>query len=69
MQFDDDRNELPLSPYFVADVFVSQPISRAIELTLAAENVFDRVTEVSATPVISHGQPRAFRVGLRYARD
>ena len=68
MQFDDDRNELPLGAYLVADLFASHPLTRGVDLTLAAENVFDRDVEVSATPVITLGQPRAFRVGLRYAR-
>ncbi|HUP61054.1 MAG TPA: TonB-dependent receptor [Thermoanaerobaculia bacterium] len=67
-QFDDDRNELPLGGYFVADVFASHPIGRGVDVTFALENVFDEAVEVSATPVITHGQPRAWRVGLRYAR-
>ena len=66
-QFDDDRNELRLRSYFVADAFASHPLGRGLELTLAAENLFDTDVEVSATPVITLGQPRAFRVGLRYA--
>ena len=66
MQFDDDRNELPLDAYFVADLFASHPLGRGIELTFAAENVLDRDVEVSATPVITLGQPRAFRLGLHY---
>jgi outer membrane receptor protein involved in Fe transport len=68
MQFDDDRNELRLDGYVVVDLFASHPIGRGVEVTLAAENVFDRDVEVSATPVITLGQPRAFRVGLRYER-
>ncbi len=68
MQFDDDRNELPLDGYVVVDLFASHPIGRGVDVTLAAENVFDRDVDVSATPVITLGQPRAFRVGLRYER-
>ena len=68
MQFDDDRNTLPLAPYFVVDLFAAHPLSHALELTAAVENLFDRDVEVSATPVITLGQPRAFRVGLRYER-
>jgi len=67
MQFDDDRNELRLRSYVVVDLFASHPIGRGLDATFAAENVFDRDIEVSATPVITLGQPRAFRVGLRYA--
>lgn len=67
-QFDDDRNELPLGGYFVADVFASHPLARGVDVTLALENLFDEDVEVSASPVVTIGQPRAWRVGLRYAR-
>jgi outer membrane receptor protein involved in Fe transport len=67
-QFDDDRNALPLDGYFVADVFASQPITRNVELTVAVENVSNEEVEASATPVITLGQPRAWRVGVRYRR-
>jgi len=68
MQFDDDLNELPLAPYFVADLFATHPLRPRLEVTVAVENVLDREIEASATPVVTLGQPRAFRVGLRYAR-
>jgi outer membrane receptor protein involved in Fe transport len=68
MQFDDDRNELPLRAFFVADVFASHPLGRGFEATLALENVFDEEVEAGATPVVTLGQPRAARVGLRYRR-
>ena len=68
MQFDDDRNELPLDGYFVADVFASHPLAHGIDATFAVENVFDEDVEVSATPVVTLGQPRAWRIGLRYGR-
>jgi len=67
-QFDDDRNELPLRGYFVADVFASHSLKRGVDLTLALENLFNEDVEVSAAPVVTLGQPRAWRVGLRYAR-
>jgi len=67
-QFDDDRNDFALRSFFVADLFASHAISRGVEATFAIENVFDEDVEVSATPVITLGQPRAFRIGLRYLR-
>ncbi|HEX8170709.1 MAG TPA: TonB-dependent receptor [Thermoanaerobaculia bacterium] len=66
-QFDDDLNQLRLRGYFVADLFASHPLTRGLEVTAAVENLFDRDVEASATPVITLGQPRAWRVGLRYA--
>ena len=68
MQFDDDLNELRLGGYLVVDAFASHPLRNGFALTFAAENLFDQAVEVSATPVITLGQPRAFRLGLRYAR-
>jgi outer membrane receptor protein involved in Fe transport len=68
MQFDDDRNQLPLDRYLVVDAFVSHPVGPGLDLTLAVENAFDEEVEVSATPVVTLGQPRAVHVGLRYAR-
>lgn len=68
MQFDDDRNALPLDGYFVADFFASHPIGRGLDVTLAIENAFDEEVEASATPVVTLGQPRAVRLGFRYAR-
>jgi outer membrane receptor protein involved in Fe transport len=68
MQFDDDRNELPLSSYFVADVFASHRIAKSLDVTLAVENVFDERIEAGATPVITLGQPRAWRIGVRFTR-
>jgi outer membrane receptor protein involved in Fe transport len=68
MQFDDDLNQLPLRSYVVADAFASYLIAPSVALTLAAENVFDRRIETAATPVITLGQPRTIRFGLRYGR-
>ncbi|HEX6161681.1 MAG TPA: TonB-dependent receptor [Thermoanaerobaculia bacterium] len=67
-QFDDDLNQLPLGSYFVADLFAAQEIAKRIELTLAVENVTDEEIEVGATPVVTVGQPRAVRLGVRYRR-
>jgi outer membrane receptor protein involved in Fe transport len=68
MQFDDDRNELPLEAYFVADLIASHPLTKTIEATFAVENVLDEDVEASATPVVTLGQPRAWRIGVRYSR-
>jgi iron complex outermembrane recepter protein len=66
MQFDDDQNALPLRGFFVADVFASHTLIAGLDATVAAENVFDRRIEASASPVITLGQPRAVRFGLRW---
>src|SRR5262249_53722820 len=66
MQFDDDRNQLPLRRFYLLDLFAAHPIAPQLEATLAIENIFDNRIETAATPVITLGQPRAMRVGLRY---
>ena len=68
MQFDDDLNQFALGAAFVADVFASHPITAAFDVTAAIENVFDEDVEASATPVVTLGQPRAWRIGVRYRR-
>jgi outer membrane receptor protein involved in Fe transport len=68
MQYDDDLNQLELEGFFVADGFLSIPLGRGVAAIVAAENLFDERVEVSATPVITLGQPRSIRLGVRYAR-
>ncbi|HEX7190039.1 MAG TPA: TonB-dependent receptor [Thermoanaerobaculia bacterium] len=68
MQFDDDLNQFPLRSYVVADAFGSCTLAPRVALTLAAENLFDRRIETAATPVITLGQPRTIRIGVRYGR-
>ena len=69
MQFDDDVNQFPLRSYFVADAYFAHPIASGIDVTLSVENVFDRRIEASATPVITLGQPRSIRAGVRFGRE
>ena len=68
MQFDDDLNQFPLRGYAVADAFASRPIGAHVDGVVAVENLFNRRVETAATPVITLGQPRAARVGLRFRR-
>jgi outer membrane receptor protein involved in Fe transport len=67
-QFDDDLNQFQLRSALVADLFASHRIASNFDVTFAIENLFNRRVEAAATPVISLGQPRAVRVGIRYAR-
>ncbi len=63
MQFDDDLNQFRLRGYFAADIFAARG-----PFFVAVENVFDRRVETAATPVITLGQPRSARLGLRFRR-
>jgi outer membrane receptor protein involved in Fe transport len=67
-QFDDDLNQFRLRSFLVTDLFASRPIADCVDVTLSAENVFNRRIEAGATPVITLGQPRAVRLGVRYRR-
>jgi outer membrane receptor protein involved in Fe transport len=68
-QFDDDINQFPLRSYAVADLFASYPIAPRLDATIAIENATNRRIEVSATPVLTLGTPRTFRIGLRYGMN
>lgn len=67
-QFDDDLNQFALRGAFVADLFTARRVAANLDVTLAVENLLDRRVEAGATPVTTLGQPRALRIGLRYAR-
>ncbi|OLE56056.1 MAG: hypothetical protein AUG51_00520 [Acidobacteria bacterium 13_1_20CM_3_53_8] len=64
-QFDDDQNIFLLAPYFTLDAFISRPLSRALDLFVAAENIFNRRYEIGRTPVATLGPPLLMRAGFR----
>ena len=66
MQFDDDVNQFPLRGFFVVDAFAAHPVASRLDATFSIENIFNRRVETAATPVITLGQPRTARIGLRY---
>ena len=61
-QFDDDLNQFPLRGYTAIDLFASRGVFYA-----AVENATNARVEAGATPVVTLGQPRALRVGIRWA--
>ena len=63
-QFEDDRNELPLSGYGVIDLFFQVPVSRTVDLFVGVENVTDVSYPVGRTPVEQLGTPRLIHGGL-----
>jgi len=64
-QFDDDQNKLRLNNYYTMDALVSRHLTRAVDLFLAAENLFDNRVETGRTPVTTLAAPRSLRIGLR----
>ena len=61
-QFDDDLNQFPLRGYAVVDLFAARG-----NVYVAVENVTNERIEAGATPVVTLGQPRAIRFGVRWA--
>ena len=50
VQFDDDRNQLPLAGFAQADLAWTQPLGNHLEWFLRASNLFDRRYPVARTP-------------------
>lgn len=67
MQFNDDQNQMPLKAAVVADVSVSRWLSAHVQFFLAVENIGDAQiqTGLSATGVVSTGEPRMTFGGIR----
>src|SRR5207248_9952925 len=51
IQFDDDRNTLPLERFFTADAIVSHPLRPGVEVFATAENLLNQRYQVGRTPV------------------
>jgi outer membrane receptor protein involved in Fe transport len=66
MQFDDDRNTLPLGSYVVLDAYFGRVIGRGVEAFVAGENLTNRRYDVGRTPVLTVGPPVLVRAGLRW---
>jgi outer membrane receptor protein involved in Fe transport len=65
-QFDDDRNQFRLAPFATVDLLVSRTIGRGASLFAAFENVTNTQVESGRTPLLTLGQPRTVRVGVRF---
>lgn len=71
-QFDDDLNTLLLKKFFTVDVYLGRALGHGLEVSTAAENVFNQRYYTALTTVANHpnvpslGPPILVRVGLRY---
>ena len=63
-QFEDDQNSLNLAGFLVADARASAELTRALQIFVACENIFDKRVEVGRTPALNLGPPRMARAGL-----
>jgi iron complex outermembrane receptor protein len=67
-QFEDDLNQLPLPSFFVADLALRHAFARRFEVSLSAENLFDRQVVTGRTPLATLGAPRLVQVGVTVRR-
>lgn len=65
-QFDDDRNQFKLNPFFTLDALASKSINSNVELFVAAENLTGQRYDIGRTPVRTIGPPVLVRVGIRF---
>lgn len=65
-QFDDDRNQFPLTGAFVANAALSRTLPRGLTAYIAADNLLDRRYAVARTPTLSTAPPTLARIGLRW---
>jgi outer membrane receptor protein involved in Fe transport len=67
-QFDDDLNQLPLRSAVVTDLTLRRPLGSRVEISLAAENLFDERVVTGRLPVEAVGAPRRVQVGFTVRR-
>jgi len=67
VQFEDDRNLLPLEGWAVVDASVGSRLAPGLRWFAAGENLFNREYDVGRTPVRNVGLPRAVRAGVQVA--
>jgi outer membrane receptor protein involved in Fe transport len=65
-QFDDDQNQFPLGSFAVIDALASRPLTRWLEVFVAAQNLLNERYAVGRTPIETIGAPRLVRGGLRF---
>lgn len=67
-QFDDDLNQFRLPGFASVQLRVDQRLTNTLTALAAIENVLDRQYYVGFTPTPTIGEPRLFRVGLRWSK-
>ena len=65
-QFDDDLNQFRLPGYTTVQLVLRQRIAKALSADVGVENALDRVFYTAFTPTPNIGEPRLWRVGLRW---
>ncbi len=65
-QFDDDLNHFLLPGFTVAEVMLRQHLVASLSAEVAIDNLLDRTFYTAFTPTPNIGNPRLWRVGLRW---
>jgi outer membrane cobalamin receptor len=66
LQFDDDLNRFKLPGYAALQLAAEQHLTKSLSAIAAIENLLDRSYLVALTPFPNTGEPRLWRVGLRW---
>lgn len=66
IQFDDDRNTIPLSGFAEVGAAFVLPVGQHMEWFVRAQNLFDRRYPVARTPIETLSAPRIAQVGVRF---
>lgn len=67
LEFDDDLNQFLLPGYAALEMSAEQHITKKLSAVASVENLLDRTYLVALTPSPNTGQPRLWRVGLRWS--
>jgi outer membrane cobalamin receptor len=67
LAFDDDLNQFLLPGYAVLQVLAEQHLTQKLSVVASVENLLDRTYLVALTPSPNTGEPRLWRVGLRWS--
>ncbi len=67
LQFDDDLNQFKLPGYAAVEFAAEQHLTKRLSAVASIENLLDRTYLVALTPSPNTGEPRLWRVGLRWS--
>ncbi len=67
LQFDDDLNQFKLPGYAALQFSAQQRLTSKLSVVASVENLLDRSFLVALTPTPNIGEPRIYRIGLRWS--
>jgi outer membrane cobalamin receptor len=67
LEFDDDLNQFRLPGYAALEMSAQQQITKKLSAVASVENLLDRTYLVALTPSPNTGEPRLWRIGLRWS--